>query len=363
MPDEVGRRSAYAGRAVDLGAAVPTCVTRPSSTMTSRSASDEGVDGVVGDEEPGAGEGRQGGGAARPGPRAGCRRRARRAARRAGAAGARWPAPGRARPAGPARPTAPAARAPACAASPRRSSQPSRRRRALGLRAPRERQAEGDVVERGEAGEQEVVLEDHADRPRSRRDERAGGRVVEDHAVELDAAPVERLQPGDGPQHRGLAGAVRARGAATTSPSSTRQLDVEVEVAERATSDRGLASTVIRSASCAEPAVAQRDEHQRADTTISTSERAMAALAVGLEGEEHGEGHRLGAALEVAGERDGGAELARGPGPSTAPRRRRSTGATCGSGDPPERPSTGRRRGSPRPPRSGGRRRGARPRR
>ena len=49
---------------------------------------------------------------------------------------------------------------------------------------------------------------------------------------------------------------------------------------------------------------------------MSTSESAIASLAVGFQGQEDSERHGLRAALEVAGEGDGGAELAEGPSPA-----------------------------------------------
>jgi hypothetical protein len=67
---------------------------------------------------------------------------------------------------------------------------------------------EGDVVERAEAGEEQVVLEHHADGAFGGGDEDVGRGVVEHRAVELDAAVVEGLEAGDDAQGGGLAGAV-----------------------------------------------------------------------------------------------------------------------------------------------------------
>jgi hypothetical protein len=67
---------------------------------------------------------------------------------------------------------------------------------------------EGDVVQRTEPGEEQVVLEHDADRAFGSGDEHVGGGVVEDGAVELDAAVVERLEAGDDAQRGGLAGTV-----------------------------------------------------------------------------------------------------------------------------------------------------------
>ena len=69
-------------------------------------------------------------------------------------------------------------------------------------------QTEGDVVAGVEVGEQEMVLEDDAHRPPLGGQVHACRRVVEDHAVELDAAAGERPQPRQGPEKGRLAGAV-----------------------------------------------------------------------------------------------------------------------------------------------------------
>ena len=53
-----------------------------------------------------------------------------------------------------------------------------------------------------------MVLEDDAHRPPLGGQVHARPRVVEDGAVELDAASGERPQPGQGPEERRLAGAV-----------------------------------------------------------------------------------------------------------------------------------------------------------
>ena len=100
-------------------------------------------------------------------------------------------------------------------------------------------------------------------------DEHVGGGVVEDGAVEGDAAVVERLEAGDGPQRGGLAGAVGAEQRDDLAVVDV-EVDVEVEVAE------------------ADPKVGVEHVRRRAsgpaagsstasDTAMSTSDRAMAA--------------------------------------------------------------------------------------
>ena len=76
-------------------------------------------------------------------------------------------------------------------------------------RDPAGAEAERDVLQHGEVREQEIVLEHDADRSALGRHEDAGA-VVEDRAVELDPTAVEREQPGERAQERGLAGTVRS---------------------------------------------------------------------------------------------------------------------------------------------------------
>ena len=173
-------------------------------------------------------------------------------------------------------------------------------------------QPEGDVVERTEPGEEQVVLEHDADRAFGGGDEHVGGGVVEDGAVELDAAVVERLEAGDGAQRGGLAGTVGPEQRDDLAVADVEG-DVELEVAE-------LHRMARRSTSAGrQPAVAQREDHGQGHGDEHQGQ-GDGGIAVGLEGEEHGEGHGLGPALEVAGEGDRSAELAQGRAQqSTAP--------------------------------------------
>ena len=130
-------------------------------------------------------------------------------------------------------------------------------------------------------------------------------------AVELDAPAVERLEAGDGAQRGGLAGAVgpeqrrrprRRRPSRSTSRSRSPSADADVgaqHVSAQTASQRSRSGT--------QHGQGHGDQHQR---------QGDGGVAVGLEGEEHGERHGLGPALEVAGEGDRGAELAEGPGPA-----------------------------------------------
>ncbi len=90
---------------------------------------------------------------------------------------------------------------------------------------------EGDVVERAEPGEEQVVLEHDADGAFGGGDEHVGGGVVEHGAVELDAAVVERLEAGDDAQRGGLAGAVGPEQRDDLAVADV-EVDVEPEVAE-----------------------------------------------------------------------------------------------------------------------------------
>ncbi len=65
--------------------------------------------------------------------------------------------------------------------------------------------AEGDVVQGGQVGEEEVVLEDDADRPGLR------GRVGQGSAVQVEVTVGEGGETGEGAQGGGLAGAVGAQ--------------------------------------------------------------------------------------------------------------------------------------------------------
>ncbi len=92
-------------------------------------------------------------------------------------------------------------------------------------------EAEGDVLQRGQVGEQEIVLEDDGDGAVFGADEHVGGGVVERFAVEVDAAAVDRQEPGEAAEQGGLAGTVGAEhgdGFATLGGD----VDVEPERAE-----------------------------------------------------------------------------------------------------------------------------------
>ena len=99
-------------------------------------------------------------------------------------------------------------------------------------------ESEGDVLQRAQVGEQQVVLEDDGDRPLLGPHERVGGRVVERLAVELDAPVVDRQQSGEAAEQGGLARAVRSEDGDGL-PALGGEVDVEVEAAEGA-DDAGL---------------------------------------------------------------------------------------------------------------------------
>ena len=106
----------------------------------------------------------------------------------------------------------------------------------LGLGHTAGPQPEGHVLDRGEVGEKQVVLEHHAHRPPIGRHEhvavarRGAGRVERD-VVETHVAGVEGAQPGQAPQHRALARAVRAQQRHDVAGLGV-ELDVERERAE-----------------------------------------------------------------------------------------------------------------------------------
>ena len=89
-------------------------------------------------------------------------------------------------------------------------------------------ESEGDVLEDVHVTKQSVVLEDEPDLALA---DRLGGRVL---AVEVDRAPIGRLQPGDDAEQRGLA---RSRGTEQGHQLAARHVEAHVvegdEVAER----------------------------------------------------------------------------------------------------------------------------------
>ena len=124
---------------------------------------------------------------------------------------ARSRARGRARRAGPGRRRARAACALAWSPSPTRSSQSSARCRRLARGERRGCAARTRRSPSAEVREEEVVLEDHADRAALGHDERAGRGLVERRRRRARCGRASMAQqPGERPQQRGLARAVRA---------------------------------------------------------------------------------------------------------------------------------------------------------
>ena len=265
----------------------------------------------MGDEHPRAVERRELRHAARAAARCGCRRRARRAVRRAGGGGARstsarasatrccWPPESDGR-----------LRAVAYSARPTRSSQscgsPARGRRGDAAAA----QPERHVLEHGEVREQEVVLEHDADAIGARARRSVPGRGRRARRRRSRSA------------RRRAARARRARAAtcvfpapfgprtATVSPSAAVTCDVEVERRRAASLHRA------RQASRRPPNQRSRSSTSTMiDTASSTRLSAIAVAWFGLEQDVDRERHGLRAALDVAGEGDGRAELAERPRP------------------------------------------------
>ena len=98
---------------------------------------------------------------------------------------------------------------------------------------PRARRPKATFSSGGEVGEQEVVLEDDGDGPSLGADEDVGGGVVERFAVELDAAVVDRQQPGEAAEQGALAGTVGAEHGDGLAALGG-EVDVEAERAEGA---------------------------------------------------------------------------------------------------------------------------------
>ena len=173
-------------------------------------------------------------------------------------------------------------------------------------------QPEGDVLERGQVGEQQVVLEDDADGSAFRVDEDVGGRVVERLAVELDAALVDRQQPGEAAEQGALAGAVGAEHGDGLA-ALRGEVDVEAERC-RACARCAHRASWRRWSAAAEEAVAQGDEHGEGDGDQHEAQHDR-FVGVDLVGEVDRQAASSGCGREVAGEGDRRAELAQRPRP------------------------------------------------
>ncbi len=137
---------------------------QPSSTTTSRSASTMRVQRVVRDQYGDGLELRQMAAQLGPDVQPGPGVQGREGARPAGAVAGGWPVRGPGRRAGPGRRRGGAAWHPRGSARPIRSSHAAARVRASALLAAPAARSEGDVVEGGQVREEQVVLEDDADR-------------------------------------------------------------------------------------------------------------------------------------------------------------------------------------------------------
>ena len=200
----------------------------------------------------------------------------------------------------------------AWSASPTRSSQVPALVRGVRLGDAAGAQSEGDVLERGQVGEQEVVLEDDGDGAAFGADEHVGGGVVERFAVELDAAAVDRQQSGEAAEQRGLAGSVGSedRRRSRRSWRSGRRRAGTCRACGRS----GRRASCGRWPPAAEEPVAQGDEHAEGDGDQHEAQHDR-FVGVDLVREVDGERHGLGATGEVAGERDRRTELTQGAGP------------------------------------------------
>ncbi len=93
-------------------------------------------------------------------------------------------------------------------------------------------QAERDVLEGSEVGEQQVVLEDDGHRALLWRDEHVAGWIIQAMTVEFDTAVVDRQEAGETPEHSALARTIGTEERDDLAGSGA-QFDVEVEGAER----------------------------------------------------------------------------------------------------------------------------------
>ena len=250
----------------------------------------------------------------------GARRRAPRAARRAAAAAGRSPARGPARPAAPGRPTARPGAWPR--ARPARTG-PAPRRRApcRAGRRPGRAQPEGDVLQRRQVREQQVVLEDHADLPalgRASRRRRASDVLETSRPIR---PAVQRQRPAsarstvDLPAPLGRA----ARPPRRPRPSASVEVGTVAAHDDAAVEHRRRSCRPARGRAAPTPSARPSQRGAARTTTDTASRTSVSAIAAGgsrSQREVDRERHRLGRAREVAGERDRRAELAERPGPA-----------------------------------------------
>ena len=154
--------------------------------------------------------------------------------------------------------------------------------------------------------EEHIVLEHVPDAALLGRHPRTCGRVVEHDVVDHHVTRVERHEPCERTQQRRLASAIGSEDDDRLGVAG-HQLDGEIELAELDT-DVGVEGHVVSQRSRSATSTAS-------EMATSTRLSAIAASGPVFEREEDRERHRLGLALEVAGERDRGAELAECPGP------------------------------------------------
>jgi hypothetical protein len=138
-------------------------------------------------------------------------------------------------------------------------------------------QAEGDVVGGAQVREEQVVLEDHADRPVGDGDEDAVGGGVQAPAGQLDPPAVQGDQPGERPQHRRLAGAVGSE-QGEHAAGCDGQLGVHREGAPLDLQRRGQPAGPGAQVA---PPVSQRSRRLTSTATDTTSRTSESTTAVG----------------------------------------------------------------------------------
>ena len=340
-PDQSGD-VAGAGPAGHLGHRAPSGWTTPPSRMTTRSASTIASTGSWVTTSAGAGEvgevPPQLGAHLQPG--AGVERGQRLVEQQQRRF--RWPAPGPARPAGPARRRAAAGRRPPCSARPT-PLEPARRppagRRPRPMPRARSPKATFSRARRGAGTAGSPGTPRRPAAARAARTRRARGR----------RGPRRRA----GRARRRAAAARRARAArwscrrrwARAAPTHLAGRDASARRRGRSrrasTRRRSQPRRVTRAHAPPQPR-SRSAASTTTDTASSTRLSAIAASGSRLEREVHRERHRLGAALDVAGEGDGGAELAERPRPAQHGARRRTDGRDERQRHPPEGGPSGR---------------------
>ena len=143
----------------------------------------------------------------------------------------------------------------------------------LGLAHPTRTESEGNVLERAEMGEQQVVLKHDADMATFGSHERTRRRIIEHVAIEFDPSPIECDEPREAAQRRRLSRSVRPE-YGNDFAIGHGDVRIEVEAAELH-SERGVEAHQAAPPIGVPPAVAPVPNHRSRSPTNTTNEIAM----------------------------------------------------------------------------------------